>query len=1033
MRVHNYQEKMDLQFFRSTVRLCLLLIIPFLININIAFADNIYLELECGSIGSNWSIQSDDSASNGEYVIAPSGNFTSSAPTNSDDWITLTFNVSTAGSYTAYTRFQGPNGSDDSYWIRTNGGSWIRHNTSGGSWEWGDVVDGNSGGASVTFSLVAGTNTIDIGVREDGTPIDKLFLTLTGGMPSGEGGAAVNCGGGSSGPCLSGNDNDGDGIDSSIDLDDDNDGILDTDECTTCDTDGDGCPNHQDPDSDNDGCPDAWEGGKYQRNDLTPELGFIGSVDANGVPNLVNGGQGIGTSQNPARQSPMCLDPCNAASPSFSDNDYDGVGDFCDRDADNDGILDEDELDCVNYVLHYWNLGIAEGAPLNGQDLQTELTGITAAHSVTGNFTSFNKFGYDIEISADPGVDEANPVVVSIDFSQPLKGLEFDINGLDGGNTPEYVRVTGYYQGNALGHGLTRNGSTIEFLPNGYAQGLGWGDQTGSLTFYQLAYEMGYVDRIEVEYHIGGTINAESNTIILAWGNGCALSDYDGDGTPNHLDLDSDNDNCPDVIEGYYSHDGHYDADLNWVSTPGDIAWSDVQNDTLIGGVGSSWGIPYRVDYAGEAGGQEVGASQDPTIRDGCEDCYNSIDDDGDGDIDCDDTDCSCGDVCSGRVFNGLVAYYDFTEGSGNIVNDKSGYGTPINLTILNPGNTTWETGCGLTINSDTRIESTGAATKINNAIISSNALTIEAWVHPPNNTQGGRSRLVTLSEDGYNRNASLYQHFDEYAARNRTTTTNDNGEPTGETPDESLHPTGPQHVVYTWDGSTGQEYIYIDGEIQYSGTRSGNTSNWDTSYRLALGSELNGDSPWRGTFYQVAIYDEALSTAEVLQNLDQGHCCANTAAEPFVGCDEDRRVDIYVEGIQNSVPATVNIPNSGNVDSVRVEIIYDDNNPGSSITIQGSNGVNYTANRFEFASDDYRYTAHIPTGVSSVSYSDQDNEWWAQSMVVFAYRSGLATHRWAWSLPLTSGYSAKFMWSNYPYQRAASPVIFKSRFPCQK
>ena len=53
-------------------------------------------------------------------------------------------------------------------------------------------------------------------------------------------------------------DNDADGIPDDIDVDDDNDGILDTKEDTT-DIDGDGIPNHFDPDSDGDGWSDEGD------------------------------------------------------------------------------------------------------------------------------------------------------------------------------------------------------------------------------------------------------------------------------------------------------------------------------------------------------------------------------------------------------------------------------------------------------------------------------------------------------------------------------------------------------------------------------------------------------------------------------------------------------------------------------------------------------------------------------------------------------------------------------------------------------
>ena len=55
-------------------------------------------------------------------------------------------------------------------------------------------------------------------------------------------------------------DNDNDGVNNANDLDDDNDGILDTEEGTG-DIDNDGIPNHFDLDSDGDGCKDVIEAG----------------------------------------------------------------------------------------------------------------------------------------------------------------------------------------------------------------------------------------------------------------------------------------------------------------------------------------------------------------------------------------------------------------------------------------------------------------------------------------------------------------------------------------------------------------------------------------------------------------------------------------------------------------------------------------------------------------------------------------------------------------------------------------------------
>ncbi len=83
----------------------------------------------------------------------------------------------------------------------------------------------------------------------------------------------------------------------------------------SCDTDGDGIPDKLDLDSDNDGCLDAIEGGAdFSAGDLVTAGGTLtvgtGSsannmnlcaeaacVDVNGVPNIANGGQGVGSSK----------------------------------------------------------------------------------------------------------------------------------------------------------------------------------------------------------------------------------------------------------------------------------------------------------------------------------------------------------------------------------------------------------------------------------------------------------------------------------------------------------------------------------------------------------------------------------------------------------------------------------------------------------------------------------------------------------------------------------------------------------------
>jgi hypothetical protein len=225
-------------------------------------------------------------------------------------------------------------------------------------------------------------------------------------------------------------------------------------------------------------------------------------------------------------------------------------------------------------------------------------------------------------------------------------------------------------------------------------------------------------------------------------------------------------------------------------------------------------------------------------------------------------------------VTDGLQVLYTFEEGSGTTVHDVSGVGTSLDLLVSDGSAVSWSPG-SLTIGSATLLASTEAATKVVDAAQTSDEITLEAWVRPANITQDGPARIVTLSQDPYNRNFTLGQGLwgtqpsALYDVRLRTTATSDNGQPSLSSPDGSLT-TDLTHVVYTRDAS-GVARIYIDDVEQANGTVGGDFSNWDAGYRLALGNELTGGRPWLGEFHLVAIYNRALSPAEVTQNFEAG------------------------------------------------------------------------------------------------------------------------------------------------------------------
>ncbi|NET10013.1 MAG: hypothetical protein F6K16_36010, partial [Symploca sp. SIO2B6] len=123
-------------------------------------------------------------------------------------------------------------------------------------------------------------------------------------------------------------DSDGDGIPDVDDLDDDNDGILDTVEdrgVPNRDTDGDGVPDRLDLDADNDGILDIVEAGHNQA-DTNGDGRVDGPFGANGYADALETAPESGA----ANYTPL-------------DTDGDGLPDFQDLDSDNDSIPDVTE------------------------------------------------------------------------------------------------------------------------------------------------------------------------------------------------------------------------------------------------------------------------------------------------------------------------------------------------------------------------------------------------------------------------------------------------------------------------------------------------------------------------------------------------------------------------------------------------------------------------------------------------------------------------------------------------------------------
>ena len=232
------------------------------------------------------------------------------------------------------------------------------------------------------------------------------------------------------------------------------------------------------------------------------------------------------------------------------------------------------------------------------------------------------------------------------------------------------------------------------------------------------------------------------------------------------------------------------------------------------------------------------------------------------------------------RVTANLQAEYRFDQGSGNVIYDVSGVQPPMDLVINNVTDVAWQPG-GLQIVNPTLIATPGPATRLTNQVRSSGQVTVEAWVRPANTIQQGPARIVGISNGATLRNFTLGQGLwggqpsENFNMRARSTATNMDGMPilTGA---QGTATVGLQHVVYVFSPG-GNETLYVNGQVVAQQFKGGDLSNWDPSYRLAVGNEIGAARPWLGEIFLLAMYDRALTPAEIQQNLSAGSGASNS------------------------------------------------------------------------------------------------------------------------------------------------------------
>jgi len=468
-------------------------------------------------------------------------------------------------------------------------------------------------------------------------------------------------------------DTDGDGVNDDVDLDDDNDGILDSVEDPNIDGDNDpltdpydldedGFPNHLDIDADNDGIPDNVE--------AQTTNGYIAPNDDDTATYAAN--NGVNSAY------PTGLDPVNT--------DNGTTPDYLEGDSDNDLVPDNNEGNDFNF----------DGTP------DQTYTGVDSDKDGLddGYEGSDVNDGFDVNDEID---DPANDLP-DTDGTEDVNYRDFDDDG-DGIDTPDE---------DADGDGDPTNDD---------------GDSDGTPDYLDPTEGIdtdgdGVPDSTDLDDDNDGILDAVEDPNIDGDNNPLTDPyDLDEDGVPNHLDIDSDNDGIPDNVEAqttngyiapndddeatYTSNDGlnsaypegitpvntderdvedylDYDSDNDGVpddNEGNDFNFDGIPDQTFTGVDSDGDGLDDGYEGSDVNDGFDVNDEIDDPANDlpdtdGTEDVnYRDFDDDGDGidtpDEDADEDDDPTNDDTDG---DGTPDYLDFDEDTEK---DTDGDGVP--------------------------------------------------------------------------------------------------------------------------------------------------------------------------------------------------------------------------------------------------------------------------------------------------------------------------------------------------------------------
>ncbi len=417
------------------------------------------------------------------------------------------------------------------------------------------------------------------------------------------------------GTALPSPDSDGDGRIDIIDLDSDNDGVADITEAGGMDSDGDGQldmildadgdglanlvdtdnNNIEGPndggtalpsrDSDRDGLPDAVD--LDSDNDGVADIVEAGGMDANGDGYIDNttdtDGDGYADMVDTDNNNIIGSNDGGMVLPR-PDSDNDGSIDALDLDSDNDGLSDLSESGGrdvdgngqLDVLTDTDGDGLADLVDTDNNNIEGPDDGGTALPSADLDGDGIiNRIDLDSDNDGLSDLSEsisdlATIAAIDPDGNGTVNGMDMDKDGIIDGMFDDAMDIFG----GSLTIPIDTDGDLIPNHLDIDSDNDGIVDITeGQPTFGFFIPIEGAVADIDGD----GINDAFDNNIGNRGGFMVIAVDTDSDGTPDYLDLNSDNDDEPDAIEGF-DYDGNGEPDLPLSGIPG-----DPDNDGLDG------------------------------------------------------------------------------------------------------------------------------------------------------------------------------------------------------------------------------------------------------------------------------------------------------------------------------------------------------------------------------------------------------------------------------------------------------------------